>query len=110
MNINIVNKKTHKPEACDVYVDRPSVLGNPYPETEYGILLYRDEFQRLMMHKKDTEHMNYNFVNLGLIDIQNMHKRYGKVNLVCWCTCHASVIVEYLVQNWRIRWRITNCS
>ena len=104
MNINIVNKKTHRAEPCDVYVGRPSALGNPYPVTmgrEECIRAFRREFMQLMMTSKDTTNLVYTHVNLELMHIQNVHKKYGKVNLVCWCAplaCHAAVIVEYFIQ------------
>ena len=101
MNINVVNKKTHRPEACDVYIGRPSALGNPYSVEKYGrdgcIKMFETEFN-VMIQGIDMPHLNYESCKQQLKAIENAAKLYNRVNLVCWCAplaCHGDVIAEY---------------
>ena len=93
--IKIKNLRVEKPKnPWDAKVDRSSILGNPYKE---GIDGDRDEVcDKHSLYfaknckgklKKELDH---------LIEI---HKKYGKLNLFCWCTpkrCHSEPIKAYL--------------
>lgn len=100
--IKVVNKKTHIPTANDVYIGRPSPLGNPYPLPQYSrdesIRRYKGEFLRMMELKQNTNHLNYVNCRIELLKIYNMHLK-GEVNLVCWCAplaCHGDVIKRFI--------------
>lgn len=101
-NINVVNIKNHTPTDYDVYIARPSILGNPYSHKKESIA-------EIIVDKRDDaiklykEHF-YNNVDkkeykTELDKIINIYKQYGKVNLVCFCKpkgCHGDIIKSYL--------------
>lgn len=86
MKTIVVNKRK---EACDVYIGRGSIFGNPYPITinqsrEQAIDLFRTFFLRLI-------EIDPNF-KAQVLRLKG--KRLG-----CFCkpqACHGDVIVEYL--------------
>lgn len=105
MTITVVNKRKHKPTPHDFYCGRPSVLGNPYSHIkdkktlaefvvenrEEAIEKHREYFYKEMEH---NETMQKEFMK-----IQSHLEKFGKVNLVCWCSpakCHCDTIKEYL--------------
>lgn len=107
--IQIVNKKTHKPEECDYYIGRGSVLGNPFTHLRNGttkatyVVDTRDEaiasyeqYIRDALSRNDSAFLN------ALNEIILIEQRYGKVNLVCYCAplpCHGNIIAKILQQN-----------
>jgi len=100
--IIVVNKRTHTPTMYDVYIGRPSPLGNPYSVATFGrdrcIDLYRDEFEKMISTKANTEHFNYALCRIQLTKIWDLHRK-GIVNLVCYCAplaCHGDVLKEFL--------------
>ena len=94
--INVVSKKSHFPVKgeIDVYIGRPSPLGNPYPVTngrDKCIAQYQSWF--------DTQILTKGKARNEIIQIYRLVKAGHKVNLVCWCApqaCHGDVIKSFL--------------
>lgn len=80
-----VNKRT---DAYDVYIGRPTLVGNPFEIGKHGdrakvIELYREWFYKQLANNQFKTYVE------GL---------KGQ-RLACWCkplSCHGDVIVEYL--------------
>jgi len=103
--ITVVNKRTHKPTANDVYIGRPSVLGNPFTHIadkrtlaqyvvgsrEQAVQMYREYFLKQI---KENKAFRTAFVDLiGKC-------QYHDVNLVCWCapqSCHGDILKEQIL-------------
>ena len=72
-------------------------MGNPFPITDK---VTRKECIEAYKHwlydricKRDNE------IIKELERIRNLHQKYGRVNLVCWCAplaCHGEIIKEYI--------------
>jgi hypothetical protein len=106
MEIKIVNKKFHTPEASDVYIGRGSALGNPFTHipVQKTKALYqcktRDEavekygdWIREKIKSGDKE------VIEALNNIKSVLDKYKSVNLVCYCApqrCHGEIIKEII--------------
>lgn len=96
----VVNKKTHKPTAKDVYIGRPTVLGNPYTSKILG--------NTLAVHQCATAEESVNKYGHWLkaqIDADNRQVMDALLaippdaNLVCWChpnPCHGDMIIKAL--------------
>lgn len=94
-NIIVVNKKTHQKCSHDVYVGRPSPLGNPYAMTGEG-----------MRSEVIEQYTKWLIANLGdqvvktKLDMIGARLQVGlDVHLVCWCAplpCHADIIKQYI--------------
>ena len=98
MAIHVVNKRTHIATPLDVYIGRPSTLGNPYEVKTWGrdkcIELYLNEIVRCLTNKKDTTNFIYNKVAIAM-NLIYKKSLSGDVYLVCWCApenCHGHVI------------------
>lgn len=94
MGIQVVNKRNHKSNTViDVYIGRPSILGNPFP---IGTRYNREECIReydIWITKKIEDHDLE--VCRELDRIANLNRKYGKVNLICYCAplaCHGDII------------------
>ena len=108
MTIDVVNKHYHKPTDNDIYVGRPTILGNPYSHLDKGTLAefkcetreeaidgYATWFCQKIL-AKDEKIISF------LRDIKRKSLS-GDVNLVCWCkhpkiekACHADIIKKWL--------------
>ena len=103
--IKVVNKKTHKPTKQDIYIGRPSALGNPFTHMKRGDTLAKykvdtreeavSSYAKYLAEKwkiKDPK------ICEELDHIYDM-TLYHDVNLVCWCapmSCHGDAIVAFL--------------
>ena len=83
----VVNKRFHVATANDVYIGRPSMVGNPFAIGPYG---NREEVIAKFEHhareriKTDKVFREY---------VKGLHGR----TLVCWCkpqACHGDVLVQ----------------
>lgn len=96
--IKVMNKRSFKSNTCvDVYIGRPSVLGNPFRITGKVTRKECIEAYRGWIHERINDADEE--VLRELERIRNLVKKYGRVNLVCWCAplpCHGDVIKEYL--------------
>lgn len=101
--IRVVNKYTHTPTQNDVFVGRPSPLGNPYSHMENtkaehkvitreeAIAKYREWFE----HARLNDVAVHNMLN----KMCKAHRAGIDMNLVCYCApkpCHGDVIKEYI--------------
>lgn len=90
--ITVVNKRKHKAGSNDVYIGRPSALGNPYPVETYGREPCIAKYETFICHA--IEDGNKKIV-AELDHIAHMVLDGRDVNLVCWCApspCHGNVI------------------
>jgi len=92
--MHIVNKRNHTPTPSDVYVGRPSPLGNPFSHQAGTLARYRTETREQAIEAyrhwlwKEIKVRNPNVI-LTIAGIPE------DANLVCWCAplpCHAEVI------------------
>lgn len=104
--IIIKNLRKEQPSNLwDIRIDRSSVLGNPYPlfsERNRNSVCekYEQYFKKKLLVNEDV-----NFI-FKLKKLKTLYKKYGKLNLFCWCApkrCHAETIKKYLedIQNER---------
>jgi hypothetical protein len=104
-NIEVVNMKNHTPTEYDYYIGRPSPLGNPYThlqdsKTAEYLVDTRDkaiESYEVYLYTK-LENNDKEIVD-AINQILEIYKKYGKVNLCCWCkpkSCHGDYIKKYL--------------
>lgn len=95
--ITVHNKRRHD---GGQYVGRPSPLGNPYVLRRDGT---RDQVIALYEHWLRNQVKRGNSAVLAeLHRLADIHKRTGKLELVCWCApqrCHADVIKAVLIEN-----------
>jgi hypothetical protein len=94
--ITVVNKRQHVPTDHDVYVGRPTALGNPFPESTHG------REQCIAMYKTYAAHQYSTYpegeFTTTFIALVN-RARTEDINLVCWChpqSCHADVLKQAL--------------
>lgn len=87
--MQVVNKRTHKPTDHDIYISRPSPLGNPYIIGQHGT---REEVIELYRHWLYKQLVSGNKAVIDALLAIN-----DESNLVCWChpqPCHGDVIVR----------------
>lgn len=78
----------------DVKVDRSSILGNPF---KIGVDGDRDEV--CDKHKIDFDKNKDGKLKKELDRLLEIHKKYGKLNIFCWCCperCHSETIKAFL--------------
>lgn len=107
-SIKVVNKKTLTPELgfTDIYIGRPSALGNPYKinsenTKETRIEAYHRWLWNQIKWSKEPD-LNHSAFN-ELIRIAKLVKSGKNIRLVCWCAplgCHGDIIVRAV--NWLI--------
>lgn len=102
--IYVVNKKRHPPCGLDIYIGRPSLLGNPFK--------IRPGMGRLLTIRKykdwlETQyHLGDDPVTHGAVykEIRRLVKLYRTgvdIHLACWCAplpCHGDVISNMVVE------------
>ena len=98
MEIVIKNLRVEAPSAeYQVRVDRTSVLGNPFymkHESERDAVC--DKYEIYFKNKVSLED---NAFMAELRRLYKLAKRYGKLELYCWCApkrCHAETIKRFL--------------
>lgn len=100
--ITVVNKKTHKPTANDIYVGRGSVLGNPYTsnafqetKAEFICKTREESLQNFYKHISEKIKQKDEKICAELNRIWTLAKNGHDINLVCYCApqaCHATII------------------
>lgn len=96
----VVNKKTHKPTAKDVYIGRPTVLGNPYTSKELDKT--KAEYQCATPEESVLKYGHWLKAQVDLGNRQIMDALLAiprDANLVCWChpnPCHGDMVVKAL--------------
>lgn len=97
MNIKVVSKRNLNPKLgwSDVYMGRPSPLGNPFAmknESDRPVVIAR--FRKWLW----SEINNINSkARAELFELASRVKAGEKIRLVCWCSpkeCHADIIVR----------------
>lgn len=102
--IKVCNNYTHKKTDQDIYIARPSILGNPwthmtssYPDTKKtetrkeAVDNYINYF--IQQYKNNTD---FKEIIDGLVEL---HKKNEDINLICWCApkeCHGDVIKRFI--------------
>jgi hypothetical protein len=104
--IRVVNKKTHKPSKADVYIGRPSPLGNPFTSIQN-----RKTLAQYMCKSREESIARYKKWILEKLEkgdpavtseIKRLKEKVARgedINLVCWCAplaCHGDVIKEII--------------
>jgi len=85
--VKVVNKRTHWATQADVYIGRPSVLGNPYhlgPKETRGATIAR--YKAWLWEQ----------IQAGGPVLDAIMDLKPEANLVCWChpqPCHGDVIM-----------------
>jgi hypothetical protein len=85
--MQIVNKRNHTPTPSDVYVGRPSPLGNPFVIGKHGNRDRVVELYGRWLHSRIKEH--------DPEVTQALEALTDASTLVCWCApnrCHAEMI------------------
>jgi len=95
--ITVKNLKLETPShPYDVRVDRKSVLGSPfYLGVESNRQNVMDRYEK-HIYKNCTQEMKDELSRL-----YNIYKKYGKLNLFCWCAplpCHADIIKKIILK------------
>lgn len=98
--IIVVNKRTHKPTDNDVYIGRPSLLGNPYSHLGYSKhdtikVATREEAVRLYESWLKKQWDEYTPAAETMDDMIDDYMKSGIMHLVCWCAplaCHGDII------------------
>jgi hypothetical protein len=94
IEIVVVSKRTHSSnQPHDIYIGRPSILGNPFSIGKHGDReTVIQAYEKWILYQID----NNNFPVIGeLKRLALIAKKYGKLNLICWCAplkCHGDVI------------------
>jgi hypothetical protein len=102
--INVVNKHYHKPTTNDIYIGRPSSLGNPFTHLntkskaevkvnsrEEAIEKYKEWITKKIKEKDPA-------VIQELTNIITIAE-HNDVNLVCWChpkACHGHILKKII--------------
>ncbi len=105
--MRVVNKRNHVPTREDIYIGRPSPLGNPFSHLDNTLAQFkvrnRDEavekYRDWILEKIEAEDPRVLHA-LGMIQANS--------NLVCWCkpcACHGDIIKEILETHPRFRER-----
>ena len=101
--ITIKNLRKEQPsELWDIRVDRKCILGNPYylsnkfddGERAKVCNKYKKYFNHIILASE--QHIDF---MAELNRLKEIHQKYGKLNLFCWCApkkCHAETIKQYL--------------
>lgn len=87
--MEIVNKRRHKPTPRDVYIGRPSPLGNPFRIGLDGDRQAVIDKYRAWLLTSDDDHCAAAWAEIGTLPADAV--------LVCWCrpaACHGDVIAE----------------
>lgn len=94
--ITICNKRNLKPNlnqnSVDIYIGRPSALGNPF---ELGRDGNRDQVCNLYAQTWSNRMTNSTAMRLEFSRVVNLARQGGDVRLVCWCAplrCHGETI------------------
>lgn len=103
MNIKVVSKRNLNPELgwSDVYVGRPSALGNPFMmknESERSLVI--SQYRKWLWAEINNESSK---ARAELFKLASRVKSGEKVRVVCWCNplpCHGDIIVKAV--NWLI--------
>lgn len=98
--INIKNLRKEKPEnPWDVVICRPSPLGNPF----VGKNGVNEPDRHAVCDKYELWfHENIGSLEKYLDDLNTKHKKYGILNLFCWCSpkrCHCETVKKYFEEN-----------
>lgn len=98
--VKVVNKRTHKPTKNDVYIGRPSPLGNPYSHKLNNLAPFKTDSREESITKFETW-FHDEICNGNEEIIQAIKAIPANANLVCWCApraCHGDVIAKIVNQ------------
>jgi hypothetical protein len=101
MMITVVNKQTHKPTPYDVYVGRPTCVGNPYSHKSGTLAKFStatreeavEKYRAWLRNQYQTNDVVYEFIQ----NLVKTHLEETDINLVCWCsplTCHGNILKD----------------
>jgi len=107
--IKVVNKRWHKPTPNDIYIGRPSVLGNCFTHLSSKFpdvikVATRDEavakYKDWLLEQLKTNEAVQNEI-AGLVEL---YQSGQDINLLCWCkqpgkdlACHGDIIREIIL-------------
>ncbi len=102
--IEIMNLRECKPtEPYDVYIDRRSPVGNPFPmKSELfrnGVCNEYQVYFDKQMSPEMTDNGLYTVFQRYIIGMYHLHEQHGKLRLFCWCAperCHGETIKKYI--------------
>lgn len=104
MKIFVSKKGKYFGPIPQVYVGRPSPLGNPYSAKEHGLQVALELFEHSLKNLTPSQTKMLSFIL--------MRAKNGGVVLTCWCKdefspsqsdheCHADIIKKYLYDNFK---------
>lgn len=100
--ITVVRKHGPKPAGRDVYIGRPSPLGNPFAididgTREEVVAKYKVWLNQQIAHVASDDPRRP--INDILDTLVNAHRDGEDINLVCWCSpkqCHGDVVKAFI--------------
>lgn len=95
--IKVVNKKHHALCPHDIYVGRPSILGNPYGHPACGRVESITRYRQLLADAlaRAVGISNGKEIRRAIRQLAMQVLNGHEIHLVCWCApepCHADVI------------------
>jgi len=107
--IQVVNKRSYRQtgERHEVYIGRPSPLGNPFTVREHGREGCIEKYGVWLRRELNTNPE----VKREMNRLYWLYKREGKLTLICWCAplaCHGDVLKQIFEEMYR--WEANNPS
>src|ERR1035437_7172541 len=97
MPIQVVNKKYHTPTDKDIYIGRPSILGNPFTHIKTHATLA----QKVVPTRQDAIEAYRKYFLSSILLNTGFHRAFKEIKedsvLVCWChpsSCHGDILKE----------------
>lgn len=94
--MKVVNKRGHTPSSLDMYVGRPSPLGNPYSHLESSVAQFRTATREEAIVKYE-EWLRGQIKAGNPVVMKELARITENTIIVCWCkpaACHGDVIVR----------------
>jgi hypothetical protein len=103
-NIKVLNKKTHVACEHDVYIGRPTILGNPFSHLDSvkGTVktATREEAVAKYMEWLRGEYFHGSPVQEELDKIAVKYRNGEIIHLICWCAplaCHGDMLKQAII-------------
>lgn len=105
MTIMVTNKHWSGEKQGDIYIGRPSVLGNPYSHLEKTIAKFRVHTRDESIEKYEEylrkEYRKKRDIYWEILRLAVNYRKYKTMTLVCWCkpaACHGDFLVTAIIK------------